>query len=293
MFQSELCKHPKIQTVSYSPHTYLETHHWLKGAVVLNMPRELFAGGKMYKGYGSTANARAYLIDEIKTNVPEFEMPQNDKELIFKGWDALCEKFAQPVFLEKSPQYLAHWASLSLLYEWMQSTSYTVKVIGLIRNPLATQYSAFKLFHTNPEQRQFGWAATYQNLLKFRDLLNDEGYLQLQYEEIINAPEQTFRKICDFIGVTYFDSLGAGAHDKSLDTWREDNFYTLQLDDSVKITAKAFGYTDIDLFNPPKPKPPLFWRLNRFVIGNYNKSVARWGYRFMKPIRIRFKNASI
>jgi hypothetical protein len=44
MFQNEICKHPDIQTVIYSPHTYLETHHWLKGAVLL--------GKSDYSGYG-------------------------------------------------------------------------------------------------------------------------------------------------------------------------------------------------------------------------------------------------
>lgn len=292
MFQTELCKHSKIQTVAYSPHTYLETHHWLKGAVVLNMPRDLFAGGKMYKGYGSTANARAYLIDEIKTNVPEFDIPQNDKELIFKGWEALCEKYAQPVFFEKSPQYLAHWASLELMYEWIQSTSYSVKVIGLIRNPMATQYSAFNLFHTKPEHRQFGWADSYNNLLKFSELLDKESYFQIQYEEIINAPAKTFKRICDFIGVEYCDTLGSGSHEESLDKWQEDLYFTLQLDDSVRQIAKQFGYLDDELHNPPKPTPSFIWRLKRSVFRYFYLSLARFGYRVMKPIRLIIKNAT-
>lgn len=293
MFQSELCKHPKIQTVAYSPHTYLETHHWLKGAVVLNKSRELFAGGEMYNGYGSVANARAYLIDTIKTNVPEFEMPQNDSELIFKGWDALCEKYAQPVFLEKSPQYLAHWASLSLLHEWIESSSYTVKVIGLVRNPLATQYSAFKLFHTNPEQRQYGWSATYENLLKFRELIAPENYFQIQYEEIIEAPIRSFQTICEFIGVEYYDTLGSGSHEKSMDKWREDPFFTLQLEDSVRQIARQFGYSDAELHNPLKPKPPIIWRYKRFIVGRLKPALARLNYRVLKPIRLRLKNATI
>ena len=98
MFQRELCRHPAIQTVTYSPHTYLETHHWLKGAVMLNLDPSLFCGNKVYEGYGSKANARIYTEDLICRNVPDFEIPKNDRELIFQGWEALCEKFAQPVF---------------------------------------------------------------------------------------------------------------------------------------------------------------------------------------------------
>ena len=85
MIQRELCKHPDIQTVAYSPHTYFETHHWLKGAVLLGRAPETFAGHKVYAGYGSRANARTYLIDCVKTNVPEFQVPEDDRRLVFAG----------------------------------------------------------------------------------------------------------------------------------------------------------------------------------------------------------------
>ena len=142
IFQSELCKHKDIQTVEHSPHTYLETHHWLKGAVMMEMHPKTFSCNKVYAGYGSKEGAKLYMIDCIKENVPNFIIPKNNRELIFRGWDALCTKFAQPVFFEKSPQFLAHWGSLSLLLDWIETTDYQVKIIGLTRNPMSVMYSA-------------------------------------------------------------------------------------------------------------------------------------------------------
>ena len=96
MLQNALCSHEQIQTVNYSPHTYLETHHWLKAAVLLNKDKSLFSNGRQYKNYGSRKNARTYLEDELKGNLPGFIIPKDDNELVFQGWDALCEKFANP-----------------------------------------------------------------------------------------------------------------------------------------------------------------------------------------------------
>ena len=88
MFQDALCAHPNIQTVDYSPHTYLETHHWLKAAVLLGQNPSLFSNGKTYKNYGSKKNARIYLEAELKGNLPNYIIPKDDKQLVFEGWVA-------------------------------------------------------------------------------------------------------------------------------------------------------------------------------------------------------------
>lgn len=287
MFQDELCKHPLIQTVAYSPHTYLETHHWLKGAVMLGMPPETFAGGKTYQGYGSRSNARTYMIDCIRGNVPGFQIPADDRALIFDGWEALCDRFAQPVFFEKSPQILAHWSALSLMLEWIKQTRHTVKIIGLTRNPLSVQYSAFQLFHTDPEKRQFGWLAIQKNLRAFQNLLSPENYLHVKYEDIIQNPQPTFANICGFIGVDPSPEVGKGVHAESLTKWKDDPDFTLQLDRTVKQIAFAFGYSEAELDNPAKDKPSLprhlFWKRD----GAFQLLRARITNQVIVPILLR------
>lgn len=289
MFQRELCKHPDISTVDYSPHTYEETHHWLKAAVILNKAPETFMDGKVYRGYGSRKNAKTYLLDCIKSNDPDFKVPKDNRELVFNGWEALCERFAHPVFFEKSPQYPAQWSALSLMLEWIERTSFEVKIIAMTRNPLSVLYSAYELFHTNPEKRQYTWLNTQKNLLAFKELLPKECYYHVKYENIIKDPVEAFGKICDFIGLERCNEVGAKVHDQSLTKWADDRFFRLQLDDTVKQIAISFGYTDSELSNPIKPKIPMLDQMIRKTEGKLILAFSRLHHRFVKPIIIRLK----
>ena len=217
MLQQSICSHPKVQTVKYSPHTYLETHHWLKAAVLLGLEPKLFSNGKMYNNYGSKQNARIYLESEILGNIANFQIPKDNKKLIFEGWDALCDKFAQPVFFEKSPQHLAHWAAVSLFLEWAQKTKkYNVKIIGLVRNPLSVLYSAFKLFRSKPYKRQFSWLNIQKNLLVLDSILNKNQFQIYRYEDIIDNPEKKLNEICDFIDIEHDKIMINKIHGKSI-----------------------------------------------------------------------------
>jgi hypothetical protein len=81
LFQRELLKHRDVNTLAYSPHTFLESHHWLKGAVMLNKNEGLgFSNNKVYGGYGSKANARKYMEDCIVGNNTDFAVPKDDKD---------------------------------------------------------------------------------------------------------------------------------------------------------------------------------------------------------------------
>lgn len=290
MFQRALCKHPQIRTVDYSPHTYLETHHWLKAAVLLGKHPKTFSNGKTYKGYGSINNAKVYMLDCIKGNVPAFKVPNSDEELVMQGWESLCQQYAQPVFFEKSPQIIANWSALSLLLEWIKQTSFDVKIIGLVRNPMAVQYSAFQLFHTDPKDRQFGWLEIHKNLLAFKNLLPPESFYLLKYEDIVFKPKPTFEKICEFIGLEAHKDVGSKVHAKSLSKWEKDPFFRLQLDESVKQIATYFGYEEKDFYNPIKPLPPWHLRVKRTFDNKLTKAKANLINRIIKPILLRINN---
>lgn len=287
MFQRELCKHPDIQTVAYSPHAYLETHHWLKAAVMLNIDGNLFSGGKVYPGYGSRLNARTYMEDCLQGNLRDYNLPSDSSSLIYDGWEAMCRRFATPVFFEKSPQYLAHWGALELLLQWIRSTSFDVKVVGLVRNPLSVMYSAQELFHSNPDKRQYGWVRIHQNLERFASSLNRGQFELVRYEDIIASPEKAFANICHFIGVEPCVDMGSNVHDSSIDKWVEDPFFQFQLANETREMAARFGYGDEALFNPEKPLPPLLQRFSRKVLGSLKLAFARLEDRVITPIRLR------
>lgn len=288
MLQTELCRHPDIQHVATSPHTYLETHYWLMAAVLLGRPSPLFAGRQTYQGYGAQKDARALLERLVKDNVPDFATPGSDEALVFEGWEALCGRFAQPVFFEKSPQFLAHWAALDLMLEWMSKTEHTVRVIGLVRNPLAVQYSARNLFGTDPGDRQFAWQNAYKNLLAFEAMVSSAQYMRVKYEDVASDPERVFGEIQHFIGVDNDPRVGSGVHTGSFDKWRSDPDFSPGTDDAVMRMAGHFGYEPAD-FELDRPDGATSTPTDTQQTGK-QLWVARQRYRVLRPALMRFRS---
>ena len=249
ILQDELCNHAQISRVDYSPHTYFETQYWLVAAALLKRPDALYAGGEAYPTYRSAKAARTYLIDAVTGNVPDFEPPQDDRTLVIEGWEALCRKFAKPVFFEKSPQHLANWAALSTMLDWKAQTDITVRFLFLVRNPLAVQHSAAQLFDTPPASRQFGWLDIHRNMLAMRAMLPPEDALTLRYEDMLSDPSGKLAEVCAFAGVEVDPSLGKGIHSNSVEKWREDPQFKLILDPAVRQMALALGYRAEELEN--------------------------------------------
>jgi len=284
MLQEAMCRHPDIRHVDYSPHTYFETHHWLKSAVLLDLPAALYSGGRVYPGYGSRENARAYIEDTLKGNIPGYELPQNDRALCFEGWEALCRHYAKPVFFEKSPQILAQWGALDLLLEWMEKTELDVKLIGLVRNPLAVQYSAEKLFSTDPNDRQLAWLSTHRNLLTLCTLLPKERLKLVRYEDVIKDPDVELSKLCEFVGIAPVSGLGAAVHDGSKEKWRSDPDYSLSLHPAVRRIAEGLGYTSEELASPGAVGNPASGGRPRSAL---QLRLVAWRDRWLRPFKLR------
>ncbi|MDA3898136.1 MAG: sulfotransferase [Desulfobacteraceae bacterium] len=287
MFENELCKHPDINHVAYTPHSYFETHHWLKAACILSAPKRLFYGNRVYSGYGSRKGARQYMIDCIRGNIPDFEIPDDDERLVFGGWNALCRKYARPVFFEKSPQHPHHWAALDLMLKWAETDEFNVRFIGLVRNPMSVMYSALELFSTDPEKRQFGWAHCQRNIMALKAMVGKDRFYFVRYEDVISQPKQAFGEVCDIIGVGRYDALGDNVHQNSVTKWIEDPAYTLQLHDSVVRVAMHFGYTEEDLYNPPKPGLTTNENFFRYILGRLTLAKSIFFDRLLKPLMLK------
>jgi hypothetical protein len=287
MLQKELCKHPDISHVSYSPHTYFETHHWLKAACILDVSNQEFYGHTRHKGYGSKMAAKQYMVDCIRGNVPEFNPPLNNRDLVFQGWEALCDRFAKPVFFEKTPHHIMHWTCLDLILGWMGNTNFQVKIIGLVRNPMSVLYSAYGLFHTDPGERQFAWANACRNLIAFKDLLKAEQFHLVLYEDIITQPKEKFQAICKFLNLDYDKEVGAEVHRNSTHKWRDDPAFGFQLHESVARLARHFGYTSEELSNPDKAQASQNESVSRGIRKFYRLKRAMVVDRIIKPFLLR------
>ena len=284
MFENEICGHSDINHVKYTPHSYNETHYWLMSASLLKMPKQLFSGHFFPQNYGSRSTTRRYIIDCIRRNVPEFAIPRSDEELVFEGWEALCRKFAKPIFFEKSPQHPHHWAALELMMRWQRKTEFAVRYIGLVRNPMAVMYSACELFLTDPEERQFGWASCYRNILAMREMVGRDAFHMVRYEDLIARPKETFGKVFDYLMLEQCTSVGEKVHAKSLDKWRDDPYFAFRLDESVSRLAEYFGYGAEDVSNPGKAGLPAATKMRKHFALSLARTRNRIYDHFVKPI---------
>lgn len=253
IFKDEIVRHPQVNPIGHTEHNEHETQYWLKAACLLGMSSSGFLHGRSFYG---RAVARDKLVELIAANVPGFAAPADDERLVFEGWAALCARFG-PVFFEKSPQHIQHWAVLSLLLRYIQSTDHDVRVVGLVRNPLAMVYSAWHSWGSDPRTRPSVWQQSYQNLLRFQRALEPERFLLIRYEDMCAEPTETMRRVCQFAGLSHHEEVGRGIHRRSVDMWQLDPLYTLQLDESVKAVAREYGYTDAELVNPRPPSDRL------------------------------------
>ena len=275
VFERELCKHRDVKHIHFTPHTYNETHYWVKAACILPTTAEDFSGGVRPDSYGSSTAARKSLFRTIQANVLNFVAPDDDELLVFEGWEALCRQFAQPIFFEKSPHHVHHWAALDLMSRWIENTDFRVRIIGLVRNPMAVMHSALQLFYTDPQPRQFGWVYANRNILRMAKLLGVEQFKLVRYEDLVKSPAKGFRDICDFIGIEYQNQIGASVNTHSLFKWRDDQAFDFQLDKSVATFAQSLGYSKADLCNPPKPQAGPLQRINRILFLGFKRAQSR------------------
>ena len=145
------------------------------------------------------------------------------------------------------------------------------------------QYSAQKLFGSDPEKRQFAWLKSYKNLLAFKNLINDNNYLELKYEDLVDYPKKYISMICKLIDIEYEDKMIKYIHGDSKLKWKNDKNYYLKLDEAVIQLANFYGYKNEDLikFKSKKSKPDFYTqiKIKRFI--NQIKD------RIIKPIKLK------
>jgi hypothetical protein len=288
MFEAELCRHPDVAHVAYSRHTYAETQYWLQAACLLGAPGTEFLAGRPY--YAPHV-ARAFLLDNVRGNVPGYVPPPDDEALVHDAWEAMGDSTGTPVFFEKSPHHLPNWAALDALLAWMARTEKAVRLVGLVRNPMPTQHSAYRLFGSLPAARQFAWAQTYRNLLALQALVPPEQLLVVRYEDLVAEPAAAFGAVCDFVGVERRPEVGEGVRPDDPAKWRGDAGFTLQLHPGVRRLAHHFGYTDAELYNPPKPEPGALARRREAAASWLRHRKARLMNRTVKPALARLRGA--
>jgi hypothetical protein len=287
--EKELANHKDIQHVTITPHRYNETHYWVNAAC-MNESRNIFLTDEARPStYGSPDEARKLLIDLVQRNAPNAVLPADDQDIINMGWETICREFARPVFIEKTPHHAHYWTALNLLLDWMVVTQFEVRIIGLIRNPMEVMYSALKLFHTDPNHRQFAWLRANKNILRFKQKIRPEQFRMVCYENLVENPRVELGKLCHFIGVEYDGSMGSSVHSSSIGKWALDPTFVFQLDGSVSSFAREVGYSDDQITNAQKHNiDPI---RNQFL--KYSRNIKRMKsvvYDFYRRYKIKTGN---
>jgi hypothetical protein len=90
-----------------------------------------------------------------------------------------------------------------------------------------------------------------QNLLTFAAMLPAGIYRHVRYEDIVARPADMLAELFAFIGVDPAPAFEqhSTVNAASLEKWRDDQDFTLELTPQVRQMARAFGYRDEELDN--------------------------------------------
>lgn len=96
---------------------------------------------------------------------------------------------------------LVESSHLSILKEFFDNS----KFIHIIRDPRDVALSYKKTWGKSLYYSSFKWNESLQNAIKERDNIGND-YLELKYEDLLNHPDESLRKIGEFIDCKFDDS---------------------------------------------------------------------------------------
>jgi hypothetical protein len=90
----------------------------------------------------------------------------------------------------------------------------TSKFIILHRDPRDNAYAKSRMFENKKQYKSLGyfkialaWKYIYGLLLKLKDKIGAERFLEVKYEDLVTNPEPELKKICVFVGIEYNDRM--------------------------------------------------------------------------------------
>jgi Sulfotransferase family len=248
--QNLLARVADVRHVAKTRHFENETLYWTKAASILGKPQIRMVDSEIPLEAGK---AREDLITLLRENLENYVPPEDDAELIFHGWQALCRQYS-PIFIEKSPHHLCQWSALELIAEHIrESKDVDFLVIGLIRNPLDTIYSQCKRWFSSPRKLEEQWQTAYRNLLRFKEV-SGLPLMIVRYEDIVSSLRH-LDPAFEFCEVSTTAEDEAYLHENSLRRWKNDVLFGYTLSDETIELAERYGYRREEMLNVWHP----FW----------------------------------
>lgn len=131
---------------------------------------------------------------------------------IYEIYSLLQERAGSRLIIDKSPTYALDLETLQRAEEIFRGAKY----IHLTRHP----YAAIESFAKLRLDKLFGveqgnpywvaeqiWVKSNQNILDFFTQLKPDHYHLVQYENLVQKPEQELRRLCEFLDITFVPEL--------------------------------------------------------------------------------------
>jgi hypothetical protein len=149
--------------------------------------------------------------------------------------------------------------------------------------------SAYELFGTNPELRQFGWLDAYRNLFFIKGLLDEHAVEIIRYEDLVHEPALIFGQISSRLGIDVWDSKSfKSIRPDSVNRWQNSSLLNNGLNMYVEILANFVGYHNhIGSGDSEIKDLKKFGKFNRFK--RYVKAIkSKVYYRYIKNVKLAF-----
>jgi Sulfotransferase family len=247
---------PGLRAIAHTRHFAGESLYWTKAASILGRAQlQMYASEVPI----SRRKARQDLIDLLRANAPAFDPPNDEEDLIFEGWRALCLAH-EPVFVEKSPHHLYQIACLDLIEEaTTRLPEIPFHFVGLIRNPMDVVYSQWQRWQSPPERVQEEWVIAYRNLQKFHAQMGERVTL-VRYEDMVRSVD-VMAPVFRFCGLDPTTQKGGELHQRSIAKWRHDQKFGFGLSSEALELARELGYGADEL--PTRRRSSKAWPVLR------------------------------
>jgi hypothetical protein len=238
-FQKYLLQNYGFKVVLNTPHHESETLFWTKAASALGLPQQ-----KMHRSavpYTSRSGKKK-LMELLKGN--NIDINVKDEESVFNAFKSLVEKYG-PFFFEKSPHHLYNFSNIELMlkgHEYLKN-DIELHVVGLIRNPLDTIYSAWKRWRYNCAAFEHEWKQSYLNLEELKKIYPRVEIFR--YEDIVKDIT-TVANFCKGMDVGVSKDI-YHFNQQSLAKRGKDSSFLHRLDPETIALARRFGYHDNEL----------------------------------------------
>ena len=228
-----LLRYEDIHAVKHTRHNERETLYWTKCASLLGHKQKKLIGSEVPIPAKEAGDQLHSLVRKNLSGKIDYTYYNG----IYLGWAGLCLRYA-PVFIEKSPHYLANWSNLELIIgaiEMLPKIAH--QIIGLVRHPLNTLCSIHRRWKLNLYEYEKQWRRSYNNLLRLKDILPDKVHI-IKYEDMCKTANH-LKPVIEFAGYKEIKEASFKEPRKIPES------FNFKLQESTIKLAEEFGYERI------------------------------------------------